>query len=226
MLHGVGGAHDHSVHQVTDCVYEHKHRLQDETRLKSGGASLEGAAKSTQAQQNPVNLWSLWEQFVQKGFRMRGGFRIGQGSGEAMGQQDRYADTKPDILQEGTIQTESASQQQEPSLSAILHTVQMSAMAEQKQHMVHRILTWTKEKTKRAVRIVSQLYAKYFSENKFGDHQQYQSKERKDHFMKFQEEKPKKEQTAGKETICSMLPGDEFLLDSYNKSGEYTKLMK
>lgn len=226
MLHGVGSTHDHSLHQVTDCMYAHKHRMKTETGTKSGGASLEAAAKTAQAQTTPVNLWNLWEQLVRRGFGRRGGFRVGHDIESSMVQSDSYADTDQNSLQEGTIQTGPISQQEEPALTVTVQAVQMSAMAEPKQHMVHRILAWTKEKSKRVVRIASQLYAKYFSENKFGDHQQYQSKERRDHFMKFQQEKSKQEQTVGKETISSVLPSDEFLLDSYNKSGEYTKLMK
>lgn len=86
---------------------------------------------------------------------------------------------------------------------------------------------WVREKIRKVGKAGKGMHSRYFgrdktNEKQFGKFSRFSPREQKEQFDKQAGQKQKDEA----ELTCGAAFSQDFLLDSYNKSGEYTKLMK
>lgn len=214
---------EHDVqHQVTKCMFEHKHW--DKETDSGAGAALASREPAVTAPKEPdsQNLWQQWQQFMRKGLRFgKGLFQTGDregtsvqtpvtaggGAAEADGDKGRSRETQ-DTLIRNVLQC--AQQLTVPARSLSVKTT-----------------GWIREKIRKVGKAGKGMYSRYFgrdktNEEQFGKFSRFSPREHKEQFDKQTGQKQKDEADLSYGAAFSQ----DFLLDSYNKSGEYTKLMK
>lgn len=214
---------EHDVqHQVTKCMFEHKH-WNKETDSGAGAAlAPREPAVTAPKEPDPQNLWQQWQQFMRRGLRFgKGLFRTGDREGTsvqtpvttgeaaaaAAGDKRRSQEVHNDLIRRGLL---CAQQLAAPVRSLSVKTV-----------------GWVREKIRKVGKAGKGMHSRYFgrdktNEKQFGKFSHFSPREHKEQFDKQAGQKQKDEA----DLTCGAAFSQDFLLDSYNKSGEYTKLMK
>lgn len=214
---------EHDVqHQVSKCMYQHKHRNQEaDFGAVTARASREPAV-TTPKEPDPQNLWQQWQQFMRKGLRFgKGLFQTGDREGTSV----QTPATEGKGAAQAAMETGRSRETQDTLIRNVLQCAQQ--LTAPVSSFSVKTTGWIREKIRRVGKAGKGMYSRYFgrdktNEKQFGKFSRFSPREQKKQFDKQAGQKQKDEA----ELTYGAAFSQDFLLDSYNKSGEYTKLMK
>lgn len=214
---------EHDVqHQVTKCMFEHKH-WNKETDSGAGAAlAPREPAVTAPKEPDPQNLWQQWQQFMRRGLRFgKGLFRTGDGEGASA--QTSVTEGKGAV--QAAMETGRSRETQDTLIRNVLQCAQQ--LTAPVRSFSVKTTGWIREKIRRVGKAGKGMHSRYFgrdktNEKQFGKFSRFSPGEHKEQFDKQAGQKQKDEA----DLTCGAAFSQDFLLDSYNKSGEYTKLMK
>lgn len=214
---------EHDVqHQVTKCMFEHKH-WNKETDSGAGAAlAPREPAVTAPKEPDPQNLWQQWQQFMRRGLRFgKGLFRAGDGEGSSV----QTSVTEGKGAAQAAMETGRSRETQDTLIRNVLQCAQQ--LTAPVRSFSVKTTGWIREKIKKVGKAGKGMHSRYFgrdktNEKQFGKFSRFSPREHKEQFDKQAGQKQKDEA----DLTCGAAFSQDFLLDSYNKSGEYTKLMK
>lgn len=238
-FNGIGRGHDSEMHHVTNCMHDHAHYKKPESAASMGASSMEAQAMEMMREQEGELSLSAWlDRMLRNGKRFLHGIWNGGGDGEP-GKDGGKADAAQVMAQIGDVSTvaqakvSSAGQDMRRlNAASALHVSQIAAATAavplpkdpQGNPYFSAIESsgaqsenlWQKAKV-RFRDLTGHLPGKFFNARNKGSFQAKQEKPKEDlrKHSRFHGDKLE---------IDCILTDDSYLLDSYDRKGEYSKL--
>lgn len=206
-------------HQITNCMYHHKHRLPDGD-IKAGAADVPNeAAVSMQESTSRQGIWQYWKQLVQTGLKF--------GKGQLTVEKEGITAQTPQEESEKKVAADKAAHSTETNdtsvQKSILSIIQLAALVEPIKKAAPKAVVWLGRKVKKVAGLAAGIRTRYFGTKHFGESSKYNQEKSKEQLLQSSAQQKK---NGEQKSSYGTFPGQDYLLDSYNKSGEYTELMK
>lgn len=239
---GIGTGHDSEMHHVTNCMHEHAHYKKQEASAGAGASGMEAQAmEMMQKQEGELSLSAWLDKMLGNGKRFLHGIWNGGGEGTP-GSEGGKADAAQVMAQIGDVSTASLSgvsqtgrDYHQPDMASPAHAAQIAAAStavplsktvQDNPYFSAIESTGGQETLMQKVRVkfkdiagqlTGHLPGKFFSAQNRNSFQAKQEKPRED--------LRKHSRFRGDELeIDCILTDDSYLLDSYDRKGEYSKL--
>ncbi len=236
-FNGIGQGHDSERHHVTNCMYDHTHYRKREESANSGGGSMEAQAMEMMRRQEGEPSLSAWlDRMLGSGKRFFRGIWNGDGGAGNQGGKADAVLTTAQTEAAGAVSGSAGQGSHQPDASSTVHISQVAAASTavplpqpiqdnpyfsavenrggENEGLLQKIRVKFKDITGQ---LAGHLPGKFFSAQNSNSFQAKQEKPRENlrKHSRFR---------ADKLEIDCFLTDDSYLLDSYDRKGEYSKL--